>query len=103
MAARGRNSPGRGRRSSACSESPPPDARGRGVGLALVRWCLERARASGARELVLSSATSMRAAHRLYIGLGFTRRPALDWSPMPGLDLLGFGVVLDPPSANGGR
>jgi ribosomal protein S18 acetylase RimI-like enzyme len=80
-----------------------PDARGRGVGVALVRWCLDRARVSGAHEVVISSATSMRAAHRLYTALGFTRRPALDWSPMPGLDLLGFAVVLDAPSTNGGR
>jgi ribosomal protein S18 acetylase RimI-like enzyme len=80
-----------------------PDARGRGVGLALVQWCLDQARASGAREVVLCSATTMRAAHRLYATLGFTRRPALDWSPMPGLDLLGFGVVLNAPSATGGR
>ena len=75
-----------------------PDARGRGVGLALVQWCLDRARASGADEVVLSSATAMRAAHRLYTALGFTRRPALDWSPVPGLDLLGFGLVLGPAS-----
>jgi ribosomal protein S18 acetylase RimI-like enzyme len=72
-----------------------PAARGRGAGLALVRWCLEQARTSGAREVVISSATSMRAAHRLYDTLGFTRRPALDWSPVPGVDLLGFGLVLD--------
>jgi ribosomal protein S18 acetylase RimI-like enzyme len=80
-----------------------PDARGRDVGLALVRWCLDRARASGAHEVVLSSATTMRAAHRLYMALGFTRRPALDWSPLPGLDLLGFGVVLESSSDPVGR
>ena len=38
--------------------------------------------------------TSMEAAHRVYLGLGFTRDPALDWSPVPGVDLVAFR--LDP-------
>ena len=73
-----------------------PRAQGRGVGRALVRGCLDAARAAGARELLMSSASSMSAAHRLYAALGFTRRPHLDWSPEPGVDLLGFGLVLHP-------
>jgi len=71
-----------------------PAARGRGVGLALVDWCLQQARASGAGEVVISSATTMTAAHRVYARRGFTRRPELDWSPLPGVELLGFGLVL---------
>ena len=61
-----------------------PQARGRGVGGALVDWCLHRAEAAGAREVVISSAAAMAAAHRLYTTRGFTRRPELDWSPAPG-------------------
>lgn len=71
-----------------------PAARGSGVGLALVDWCLDRARRSGAHEVVISSATTMTAAHRLYAARGFSRRPALDWSPVAGVHLLGFGLVL---------
>ena len=63
-------------------------ARGRGVGELLVRTCLERARAAGKGRMVLSTDTRMRAAHRLYERLGFTRLPERDWSPLPGVDLL---------------
>jgi hypothetical protein len=45
--------------------------------------------------MVISSARSMSAAHRLYGALGFTRRPELDWSPVRGVDLLGFSLLLD--------
>ena len=71
-----------------------PAARGRGVGLSLVDWCLEQARAAGARDVVISSATTMRAAHRLYALRGFARRPELDWSPEPGVELWGFALAL---------
>jgi predicted thioesterase len=37
--------------------------------------------------------TSMEAAHRVYLGLGFTRDPALDWSPVPGVDLVAFRLT----------
>ena len=73
-----------------------PGARGRGVGGALVDWCLRQAVAAGAREVVISSEATMTAAHHLYTTRGFTRRPELDWSPAPGVDLLGFGLELPP-------
>lgn len=66
-------------------------ARRRGVGELLVRAVLARAGEVGARRVVLSSAAEMRAAHRLYARLGFTRLPHLDWCPMPGVTLLAFG------------
>lgn len=65
-----------------------PAARGRGVGEALVRACLERARSRGRTRMMLSSQPGMRAAHRLYERLGFTRAPERDWSPVEGLRLL---------------
>jgi len=65
-------------------------ARRSGVGEALVRWCLDRARDEGAGKVVISSQDVMPAAHRLYGRLGFVRRPDLDWSPVPGVRLLGF-------------
>jgi ribosomal protein S18 acetylase RimI-like enzyme len=62
-------------------------ARGRGIGEALVRGCLDRARAAGKRRMVLSTDPRMTAAHRLYERLGFTRLPERDWRPEPGVDL----------------
>jgi ribosomal protein S18 acetylase RimI-like enzyme len=62
-------------------------ARGRGVGDALVRACVDRARAlEGCTAIVLSSQRSMHAAHRLYERLGFVRTPGRDWNPVPHLD-----------------
>jgi ribosomal protein S18 acetylase RimI-like enzyme len=72
-----------------------PTARGRGVGEALVELVLQRCRAAGCRAVVLSSVTTMRAAHRLYERLGFRRQPERDWTPVPGVDLIGFGLALD--------
>jgi ribosomal protein S18 acetylase RimI-like enzyme len=49
-------------------------ARGRGVGEALVRECIEVARKSGAGIVELQSARSREAANRLYPRLGFELR-----------------------------
>lgn len=67
-----------------------PDARGRGVGAALLELVLRRAREDGCRGVVLSSLGEMAAAHRLYTRAGFVRDPARDWSPLPGVDLVAF-------------
>jgi len=61
-------------------------ARGRGAGEALVRACLDRARATeGCVRVILSSQPAMRGAHRLYERLGFVRTPERDWNPLPEL------------------
>jgi ribosomal protein S18 acetylase RimI-like enzyme len=49
-------------------------ARGRGVGEALCRAAIERARAGGAQKLDLSSSPAREAANRLYQRLGFELR-----------------------------
>jgi ribosomal protein S18 acetylase RimI-like enzyme len=49
-------------------------ARGRGVGEALVRECLNVARKRGARVVELESAKPREAANRLYVRLGFELR-----------------------------
>ena len=67
-----------------------PEARGRGVGEALVRECLRRARALGRKRLVLSSQARMQTAHRLYRRLGFVPVPERDWEPLPGVTLHAF-------------
>ncbi|CAL9588714.1 GNAT family N-acetyltransferase [Streptomyces sp. enrichment culture] len=77
-----------------------PEARGRGVGEALVRACTDRARAvPGCGSVVLSTQRTMRAAHRLYERLGFVRTPDRDWNPLPELDditLLTYVLRLPP-------
>lgn len=64
-----------------------PAARSQGVGTALVRACIERARAAGAPALGLYTSASMRSAIALYERLGFTRVPAYDFQP-PGAELI---------------
>jgi GNAT superfamily N-acetyltransferase len=71
-----------------------PLARGAGIGATLVGWCLERARAAGRRRVLLHSAHYMPAAHRLYERLGFARDPDRDWTPVPGIALLGYRLEL---------
>jgi ribosomal protein S18 acetylase RimI-like enzyme len=72
-----------------------PAARGRGVGEALARLCLDRFRHEGCRAVVISSLPQMAAAHRLYARLGFRRLPERDWTPVPGVDLIAFAVDLE--------
>ncbi len=55
------------------------EARGQGVGEALVRACAERARAAGARRIWLHTEPFMEAAQRLYLRQGFVRAPERDW------------------------
>lgn len=69
------------------------EARGRGVGEALMRECIDRARQSGRKRVRLDTRTSMTSAQRLYERLGFRRDPDHDWSPALGILLLGY--VLD--------
>jgi ribosomal protein S18 acetylase RimI-like enzyme len=70
------------------------DARGRGVGAALIRACIERARSEGKGLLVLHTSPWMHAAQRLYPRLGFRRAPDRDFSPNPEVPLLGYTLDL---------
>jgi ribosomal protein S18 acetylase RimI-like enzyme len=72
-----------------------PEARGRGIGEALVRDCIGRAHAARRRRVRLDTRTSMIGAQRLYERLGFRRAPAHDWSPAPGIELLGYVLELE--------
>lgn len=69
-------------------------ARGRGLGEALVRATLERADALGATCMRLSTQANMVGAHPIYRRLGFTRTPDRDWSPTPDVDLLTYVLPL---------
>lgn len=65
-------------------------ARRRGVGRLLTLDCLRRSADLGCRRLILTSATTMTAAHALYEQLGFIRDPLRDRSPQPGVVLLAY-------------
>jgi len=71
-----------------------PDVRGAGTGEALVRGCIARAVADGCTVVRLSTEPTMKAAHRLYERIGFTRTPSYDWEPVPGVLLLGYALEL---------
>lgn len=71
-----------------------PTARNRGIGEALIRAVLDRARELGLPRVVLCSSQNMAPAHRLYQRLGFTRLPDRDWSPGPKVRLIAFELDL---------
>lgn len=73
-----------------------PASQGLGVGKALTLDCIERARAiPGCRRIVLSTRTDMATARVMYERLGFERLPDRDWSPIPELTLLAYGLELE--------
>ena len=74
-----------------------PWAQGRGVGRALMLAVIGEAEASGVSRLLLSTRPQMKAAQHLYLSLGFIRAPGLDWSPVPGVSLLGFALPIRHP------
>ncbi len=70
------------------------EARGKGVGEALVRAVVERARAAGKKAVVLCTQPVATASHRLYERLGFTRIPERDWDPIPEVTLRAYELSL---------
>jgi GNAT superfamily N-acetyltransferase len=67
-----------------------PEARGQGIGKALMQECIRRARA--AREPVLSLHTTdlMQSAMQMYERMGFVRTPETDFHPAPHLVIKGY-------------
>jgi ribosomal protein S18 acetylase RimI-like enzyme len=65
-------------------------ARGSGIGRALVAAVIQRAVARDIRRLLLLTHPDMRAAQHLYAEAGFCRLPDLDWQPGSGPTLLAF-------------
>jgi GNAT superfamily N-acetyltransferase len=78
-----------------------PEARGAGVGHALVAAVIDRAATAGIRHLLLLTQPEMKIAHRLYAQAGFARLPDRDWSPEPGSVLMAYGLVLDQQQGRG--
>jgi ribosomal protein S18 acetylase RimI-like enzyme len=67
-----------------------PAFQGRGIGEALVRACLDQARADGQERVYLHTTDWMETAQRLYRRIGFVRAPELDWLPVPEVALTAF-------------
>ena len=72
-----------------------PEARGRGVGRALVDAVIGRAASLGVKHLLLLTQQEMKTAHRIYDEAGFARLADRDFSPEPGVNLLAYGLDLD--------
>ena len=70
--------------------------RGRGVGKALTRLAIARARDIGRRRLVLHTTRVMQTAWAMYEGLGFVRFPEIDFR-QGSLDVFGFRLDLTAP------
>lgn len=71
-----------------------PEFRGKGIGSALVDWCVGRARESGRQRIILHTTDPMTDAQRLYTRLGFSRAADLDWQPDEELWLRGYRMEL---------
>lgn len=69
------------------------EARGNGLGKLLTRACIDKARKSGASQLIIHTTQAMQTAWRMYENLGFTRSLDLDF--MQGeLPVFGFRLPL---------
>jgi ribosomal protein S18 acetylase RimI-like enzyme len=71
-----------------------PARHGSGVGRALTLECIGRARANGRRRIILHTGGWMLAAKHIYESLGFERERGIDFSPAPGIDLIGYALDL---------
>jgi GNAT superfamily N-acetyltransferase len=71
-----------------------PEARGQGLGRALVEACIERCRERGKRELILRTTDPMVTAQRLYSAMGFERAEDLDQLADDELMLRGYRLAL---------
>jgi ribosomal protein S18 acetylase RimI-like enzyme len=76
-----------------------PAAQGRGVGAALARACVERAREQGCAAVVICVRDIAVTARRMYDRLGFVPIPERDWSPYPGVLLVALRLNLTDPAA----
>lgn len=71
-----------------------PEARGNGAGRRLVRACLDAAGEAGCTGVRLWTQVPMTTAIAIYESFGFRRTPDRDWSPVPGIDLIGYHLDL---------
>jgi ribosomal protein S18 acetylase RimI-like enzyme len=71
-----------------------PNARGRGVGRALMEASIDRARALGKRFVTLRTTERMKAAQGMYVSLGFELDPGHDLVFDDGFHLIAYRLVL---------
>jgi GNAT superfamily N-acetyltransferase len=64
-----------------------PAYRRRGIGVALVEACIERARQVGVEAITLHTIEFMQVAMRMYERMGFVRAPELDFRPVEDEDV----------------
>ena len=72
-----------------------PQARGQGVGRALLDECIRRACRAGVAVLGLHTEDIMEVAMRMYEGSGFVRVPEVDFSPAADVLVKGYRLSLD--------
>jgi len=72
-----------------------PEARGQGIGTALMKEGIRRARRLGAACLNLHTTDMMQVAMRMYERLGFVRAPELDFHPDPSITVKAYRLELD--------
>ena len=70
-----------------------PEARGLGVGKALLMECIRRSRAAGYAHLGLHTEDAMAVAMGMYERAGFQRMPELDFKPTPDLLVKGYRLT----------
>jgi len=61
-----------------------PQFRGQGLGLTLLQWVIDEARAAGYRELIGDTVPQMSAALQMYDRIGFERTAPYSDTPTPG-------------------
>ncbi len=71
-----------------------PSARGQGIGAALMRECVDRARRAGAKALTLHTTDMMQTAMQMYERMGFVRAPETDFFPTPEITVKGYQYAL---------
>ena len=76
-----------------------PEARGQGVGRALLDECIRRARLAGATLLGLHTEDLMEVAVGMYKRRGFVRVPQFDFSPADGVLVKAYCLRLDDSAA----
>ena len=74
-----------------------PEARGMGVGRALMEECIHRSHVLGALQVGLHTTEMMAVALAMYVRMGFTRAPEFDFNPAPGITVAAFRFALGRP------
>jgi GNAT superfamily N-acetyltransferase len=67
-----------------------PEARGQGIGTALMKECIRRARLTEVPMLTLHTTDMMEVGMRMYERLGFVRAPELDFYPAENMVIRGY-------------